>query len=132
LDVKTSLKDYVNYIQTKDEKFLKAHILSLKNHIKKLSEKNYEKLINGLDFVLMFIPIENALLLALQNDDSLFDFALKNKIILVSPTTLFVVLKIIFNSWQVKRQEESVKEIIFLAESLYEKFSLFLEEFDKV
>ena len=80
----------------------------------------------------MFVPIESALMLALENDTTLFDKAFKKKIVLVSPTTLLVALKAIENSWRYERQAQSTGEVVRLAEKLYSKVRSFVEDLDKV
>ncbi|MEA3553717.1 MAG: DNA recombination protein RmuC [Campylobacterota bacterium] len=138
IDSKTSLSSYEQYTSTQDEsekdKFLKTHLISINNHINDLSDKKYEKLngINTLDFIFMFIPIESALMLALENDKELFDKAFKKKIVLVSPTTLLVALKAVENSWRYEKQAQSTTEVIRLAEKLYNKVRTFIEDFEKV
>jgi len=114
--------------------YLKNHIASIKEHIKSLSNKKYENLkeINSLDFIFMFIPIEGALLLALGNDGNLYDEAFKQKIILVSPTTLLVALRAVENTWRYERQAQNIAEVGKRAELLYGKFVLFTEDLQKV
>lgn len=134
IDAKTSLKDYIEYINTNNEEYLKKHIESIKKHIKTLSEKNYEKLegINSLEFILMFIPIENALNVAIKNEPSLFDFALSKNIILVNPTTLLIALKTIEQNWKYEKQNKNMQEIIKLAERLYDKMRGFFEDLENI
>lgn len=138
IDAKTSLRAYEEYIACEDdsqkEVFLTKHIVAIKDHIKTLSNKNYEKLkeVNSLDFIFMFIPIEGALLLAMQNDTSLFDNAFKQRIILVSPTTLLVALRAVENSWRYEKQAKNTEEVIKRAELLYTKFVNFIEDLDEV
>ena len=138
IDAKTSLtayEQYVSSVETDDKKsFLDNHIISINNHINELSDKKYEELkgINSLDFIFMFIPIESALMLALENDTELFDKAFKKKIVLVSPTTLLVALKAIENSWKYEKQAQNTTEVIRLAEKLYSKVKGFVDDFDKV
>jgi len=138
IDAKTSLVAYKRYIESEDEiikrGFLKAHIASIKRHIDTLSEKKYENLqgINSLDFVFMFIPIENALMVALEADDTLFEYAFKRKVVLVTPTTLLVSLRAIESSWRYEYQAKNISEVIKNAEALYDKVRGFLEDFDRV
>lgn len=137
VDAKTSLNAYTEYINANDEEkgiYLKSHILSIKEHIKSLSIKKYENLkeINSLDFVFMFIPIESALMLALENDVNLYDEAFKQKIILVSPTTLLVALRAVENTWRYERQAQNIADVAKRAELLYNKFQLFVEDLQKV
>jgi len=134
IDAKTSLNAYIEYIKTEDKIFLIEHIKNLKNHIDILASKKYENLkgVNSLDFVFMFIPIENVLTSALEYDSSLFEYAFKKRVILVSPTTLLVSLRAIESSWRFERQAKNIEEVVKTAENLYDKVRLFLEEFDKV
>ncbi|MBL0687092.1 MAG: DNA recombination protein RmuC [Sulfurospirillum sp.] len=138
IDAKTSLLAYNEYRASNDEitkqEYLKNHIKSVKDHIKGLSNKSYENLknINSLDFVFMFIPIESALLLALENDVNLYEEAFKQKIILVSPTTLLVALRAVENTWRYERQAQSISDVYKRAEELYKKFTGFVEDLQKV
>ncbi|MBL0703413.1 MAG: DNA recombination protein RmuC [Sulfurospirillum sp.] len=138
IDAKTSLLAYNEYRASNDEitkqEYLKNHIKSVKEHIKGLSNKSYENLknINSLDFVFMFIPIESALLLALENDVNLYEEAFKQKIILVSPTTLLVALRAVENTWRYERQAQSISDVYKRAEELYKKFTGFVEDLQKV
>ncbi len=137
IDAKTSLSAYEQYLSCAEEEkpsYLNAHLVSINRHIDSLAEKKYEKLhgVNSLDFIFMFVPIESALMLALENDATLFDKAFKKKIVLVSPTTLLVALKAIENSWRYERQAQSTGEVVRLAEKLYSKVRSFVEDLDKV
>lgn len=138
IDAKTSLRAYEEYISCKDENekalHLTRHITAIKEHIRTLGNKNYENLkgLNTLDFILMFVPIEGALLLAMQNDTSLYDNAFRQHIILVSPTTLLVALRAVENSWRYEKQANSTAEVIKRAELLYSKFVNFIDDLDEV
>jgi DNA recombination protein RmuC len=138
IDAKMSLIAYNDYTNNEDENlkkiYLKNHINSIKEHIKSLANKKYENLkeINSLDFIFMFIPIEGALLLALGNDANLYDEAFKQKIILVSPTTLLVALRAVENTWRYERQSQNIAEVSKRAELLYSKFVSFVEDLKKV
>lgn len=138
IDAKTSLVAYNEYMSSEDELTkalqLKSHISSIKEHIKGLANKKYENLkeINSLDFIFMFIPIEGALLLALENDVNLYDEAFKQKIILVSPTTLLVALRAVENTWRYERQAQNIADVTQRAEQLYSKFYGFVEDLQKV
>ncbi|MDX9744818.1 MAG: DNA recombination protein RmuC [Arcobacteraceae bacterium] len=138
IDAKTSLVAYNEYMSSEDELTkalqLKSHISSIKEHIKGLANKKYENLkeINSLDFIFMFIPIEGALLLALENDVNLYDEAFKQKIILVSPTTLLVALRAVENTWRYERQAQNIADVTQRVEQLYSKFYGFIEDLQKV
>ncbi|PID47179.1 MAG: recombinase RmuC [Proteobacteria bacterium] len=138
IDAKTSLSAYNEYASSKDEEnreiHLKNHIISIKNHIKTLANKRYENLqnVNTLDFIFMFIPIEGALLTALESDVNLYDEAFKRKIILVSPTTLLVALRAVENTWRYERQAQSIADVYIRAEELYKKFNNFVEDLQRL
>lgn len=139
IDAKTSLTAYEQYVSNEEDSnlkqdYLKAHLLSINTHIDTLSQKRYEELkgVNTLDFIFMFIPIESALMIALENDKGLFDKAFKKKIVLVSPTTLLIALKAVENSWRYEKQAQNTAEVIRLAEKLYGKVRGFVEDFEKV
>lgn len=142
IDSKVSLKSYESFVgkssadsgESADNSDFLAYIFSLKNHIKELSKKNYESLLDGasLDFVLMFIPIEGAFLDAVRYDSELFTFAYNKNIILVSPTTLLATLRTIGNIWRNERQNNNVSEILSTASALYDKFNGFYESLEEV
>jgi len=138
IDAKTSLIAYERYINTQDSKakaeHLKAHIDSIKKHINSLSEKNYENLkgLNTLDFIFMFMPIEGALATALEHNTTLYDYALNQKIILVSPTTLLVAMRTIENIWRQEKQNKNAKDIAKRAGAMYDKFVGFSEDMVKI
>ncbi len=138
IDAKTSLTAYEQYVSSieDDDKqsFLNSHIVSMNNHINQLSDKKYEELkgVNTLDFIFMFVPIESALMLALENDKTLFDKAFKKKIVLVSPTTLLVALKAIENSWRYEKQAKNINDVYDRATKLYEKLEGFTSTLENV
>ena len=139
VDSKVSLTAYERYRSETDpgeqKKHLKLHIHSIKNHIKDLSEKSYQELygINTLDFVILFIPIEGAFTLALQEDDRLFDDAYKNKnIILTSPSTLMIALRIVENVWRFERQNINAQKISDEAAKLYDKMATVVESLEDI
>lgn len=113
---------------------LKEHLLSISGHIKGLSEKKYEKLlgVNTLDYVLLFMPIEGAFLLALQEDGEFFKRAYESNILVVSPSTLLVTLRTIEHIWRTQRQQEHANKIAAEAEAMYDKLVLFVEEMQRV
>lgn len=127
VDSKVSLTAYTNFIGAEDEsertRFLKLHLDSVKSHIKLLSEKKYQEMSQETpDFVLIFMPIESAFSLALQNDSQLFQFAWEKRIVLVSPTTLMVTLRTIYSIWRQEKQSRNAMEIARLGGALYDKF----------
>ena len=138
IDAKTSLVAYERFINADDsapkELYLKEHIQAIRNHIRSLGEKNYDKLlgINTLDFIFMFVPIEGALATALENDPALYDHAFKKQILLVGPTTLLIGLRAIENVWKYEKQTQNAKEIANRAGALYDKFVNFSEDMIKL
>ncbi len=138
VDSKVSLNAYERYINTSGEieklDALKEHLISIRSHIKLLSQKSYEDLagIHSLDFTLLFMPIEGSFLLALQEDPTFFKSAYEQNIMVVSPSTLLVTLRTIEHIWRNERQEQHAKEIAQKAEGLYEKLVLFVEDMDKI
>jgi len=135
IDSKVSLKDYVDYVADQtNEVALKKHISSIENQIKNISIKEYENLegVRSLDFIFVFIPIEGALLLALQHKHSLFDDALKKNIMLVSPSMLSMSLKTVNFMWQTDKQNKNADEIARQASGMYDKLALFIEDLDKI
>ncbi|MBZ4191304.1 DNA recombination protein RmuC [Niabella beijingensis] len=138
IDSKVSLTAYVNYfnaadLKTKQEQ-LRLHIRSVTDHIEKLADKNYQTLagLNTPDYVFLFMPVESALTLALNQHPDLFEQALKRKIVLITPTTLVATLKVVKLLWQKENQVKNVEEIFRQCGELYNKFVLFLEEMDRV
>ncbi len=138
IDAKTSLVAYEKYINASDsdpkELYLKEHTQALRNHIRSLAEKNYDKLlgINTLDFIFMFVPIEGALATALENEPALYDEAFKKQILLVGPTTLLIGLRAIENVWKYEKQTQNAKEIASRAGALYDKFVNFSDDMIKL
>jgi DNA recombination protein RmuC len=138
IDSKVSLTAYEKYCTAdtddKRDKRLKEHILSVRTHIKALSEKRYEELegIKTLDFVLMFLPIEGAFWTAIESEQSLFNEAFDKNIMLVSPSTLLATLRIINNIWRYEDQNKNALVIAKKAGDLYDKFVGFVEALDDV
>ena len=133
IDSKVSLTAYNNFInsQSEEEKIiaLKAHLVSVRQHMKSLSEKNYQNLSpNGLDFIIMFIPIEPAYILAIQSEKNLYEEALEKRIVFVSPTLLIPSLQLIKNVWKQEYQNRHVLDIANKAGDLYDKFVGFTED----
>ncbi len=138
IDAKVSLVAYERYVNEEDQDeragLLKLHIQSIRRHMKQLSEKDYQKLegIEGLDFVLLFIPIEPAFSLAVQNDQELFNDAYSANIVVVSPTTLIATLRTIANIWKNEHQNQNALEIARQSGNLYDKFVGFSNDLLKV
>ena len=135
IDSKVSLKDYKEYIaDISNEEALDRHVKSIENQIKNISIKEYENLegVKTLDFILVFIPIEGALLSAYNKNQSLHSDALKKNVLLVSPSSLSMSLKLVNFMWQTANQNKNSEEIARQAGNMYDKLALFVEELDKV
>lgn len=138
IDSKVSLVAYEKYSSAEDEvtreRSVKEHIISLRNHIKGLSAKEYQNIagLNPPDFVLMFVPIEPAFSLAVQKDPTIFNDAFENNIVIVSPSTLLATLRTIENIWRRESQNKNALEIARRSGALYDKFVGFVEDLDKV
>lgn len=138
IDSKVSLVAYERFISESDEQARNGHmrelILSIKTHIKQLSEKNYQSGIglNSPDFVLLFVPIESSFTLAAQYDAELFSFAWDRKVVIVSPTTLLATLRTIASVWKNEKQTKNAQEIATKAGNLYDKFAAFVEDMHKI
>lgn len=128
VDSKVTLTAYEKYINEENEeeknRFLKEHLISLKRHIDQLSEKNYHDLyqMESPDFVLLFIPIEPAFALALNEDTTLYNKAFEKNIVIVTPSTLLATLRTIDSMWTNQKQQENAVEIARQAGALYDKF----------
>ena len=148
LDSKVSLVAWTRYMsiedgtsenagENRDEKraaALKEHIQSLRQHVKSLGEKRYAEIpeLNSLDFVLMFVPIEAALIGALQADPELAEFGLRNKVALLSPTNFLATMRTVASLWSVHKQNANAREIARRAGLLYDKFAGFIENLQGV
>ena len=136
IDSKVSLVAWDEFIAQdnieEQQKFLQQHIRSIRTHIDGLSKKNYPKYSLALDYVLLFIPIEPAFLEAVKTDIQLWKYAYDRKILLVSPTNLFAVLKIIADLWKVEQQNKNAIDIADKAGLLYDKFALFFDNFENI
>ena len=128
VDSKVSLTAYEQFINTEDdiekERFLKDHVNSLKRHVEQLSEKKYEDIykIESPDFVLLFVPIEPAFAVALNEDNTLYNKAFERNIVIVTPTTLLATLRTIDTMWNNEKQQRNALEIARQAGALYDKF----------
>ncbi len=136
IDSKVSLiawDAFVSEASIEDQQaFMAEHIKCLKQHIDGLSKKNYPKYALALDYVLLFIPIEPAFLEAVKRDANLWKYAYDKKILLVSPTNLFAVLKIIADLWKVEQQNRNAIDIAEKAGMLYDKFVGFISNMEDV
>lgn len=138
IDSKVSLTEYERYSSATDDKereqALKRHLLSIRAHIKQLSEKKYEQLHGqgSPDFVLLFVPVEPAFNLAVQHDNELFGDAFDRNIVLVSTSTLLATLRTVASLWQQEKQNQNAQEIARQAANLYDKFVDFSNDLVKV
>jgi len=138
IDSKVSLNAYISYCKTDNESHKeiasKELVKSITSHIKGLSSKRYEEIegVRTLDFVLLFIPVEGAFILATSSDDSLFKMAFEHNIMLVSPSTLYVTLRTIENIWRNEHQNENAQLISKKAADLYDKFAGFVSDIEDI
>ena len=136
VDSKVTLNAYEQALASEDEddreQFLRQHLSNLRAHVRNLSEQDYDKLpdVRSLDFVLLFVPIESAFTLAMEHDHKLFTDAFANRIVIVSPTTLMMTLRIINNVWRYEKQNRNAQEIARRAGALYDKLRGLVEEMD--
>ncbi len=127
IDSKVSLTAYEQFVNAEEDQrpiFLKAHVNSIKKHVDQLSAKNYQDLydIESPDFVLMFIPIEPAFAVAINDDNSLYNKAFEQNIVIVTPSTLLATLRTIDTMWNNEKQQQNALEIAKQAGALYDKF----------
>ncbi|MFT5166973.1 MAG: DNA recombination protein RmuC, partial [Saprospiraceae bacterium] len=134
IDSKVSLVAYERYYNEpedkKRKKHLKAHVDSVKKHIKDLSSKNYQQLyqINSPDYLLLFVPIEAAFSLAITEEKKIFIDALEKNIVIVTTSTLLATMRTVSYIWKQERQKKSVLEIARQSGLLYDKFCNFVED----
>ncbi|WP_320814360.1 DNA recombination protein RmuC [Flavobacterium sp.] len=138
VDSKVSLTAYERFVNEEDDDakatFLKEHVNSVKRHVDQLSDKNYQDIyeMESPDFVLLFIPIEPAFALALNEDNSLYNKAFEKNIVIVTPTTLLATLRTIDSMWTNQKQQENAIEIARQAGALYDKFEGFVGDLVKI
>jgi len=136
VDSKVSLVAWERYVSETDpnaqKQALEAHIKSLKAHIDGLSKKNYPKYAKALDHVILFVPIEPAFLEAVKEDTGLWKYAYDKKVLIVGPTNLLLVLKIVADIWQIEKQSKNAIEIAEKAGELYDKLLGFVESMEDV
>jgi DNA recombination protein RmuC len=138
VDSKVSLTAYSDYANAETDEgrkaALKLHLGSVRNHLAEIAKSGYHKLpgVEAPDFVVMFVPVEPAFLLALQADGELWADAYKQGILLVGPTTLLYVIRIVNVLWQQEAQARNVRDVMERGAALYEKFVGFVEDLDKV
>lgn len=138
VDSKVSLTAYEKYINEEDDEqksnFLKEHVNSIKRHVEQLGSKNYQHLyqMESPDFVLLFIPIEPAFAIALNEDTQLYNKAFERNIVIVTPSTLLATLRTIDSMWTNQKQQENAYEIARQAGALYDKFDGFVTDLVKI
>ena len=130
IDAKTPLEAYLDSIDAKDDKerknSLKRHSKNLLGHVKDLSSKDYWKNLQGSpDFVIMFIPVEACLASGLEYDKTIFEEAIKNKVILATPMTLVALVKSISYGWQQKKISDSIQEVSKVSRELFDRVQVF-------
>lgn len=133
IDSKVSLVDYERFVNAEEAErthFLKAHIHSIRRHVDELSAKNYQDLyqMESPDFVLLFIPIEPAFAVAINEDNSLYNRAFEKDIVIVTPATLLATLRTIDTMWKNEKQQRNALEIATQAGALYDKFEGLLKD----
>lgn len=138
VDAKVSLTAYEEHANAgtdhQRDVALKRHLDSVRNHIRELSEKNYQQLygLQSLDFVLMFIPVEPAFMLAISHDSDLWQDAWKKNVLLVSPSTLLFVVRTVAHLWRQEQQNRNAQDIASRGAELYDKLVGFVEDLDKL
>ncbi|WP_310555843.1 DNA recombination protein RmuC [Flavobacterium sp.] len=138
VDSKVTLTAYERYINEEDEDLkshhLKEHVNAIKRHVEQLGDKNYHDLyqIESPDFVLLFIPMEPAFALALNEDTTLYNKAFEKNIVIVTPSTLLATLRTIDSMWTNQKQQENALEIARQAGALYDKFEGFVADLIKI
>ncbi len=138
VDSKVTLTAYEKFINEDDDilknQYLKEHVSAIKRHVEDLGNKNYQDLyhIESPDFVLLFIPIEPAFALALNEDTTLYNRAFEKNIVIVTPSTLLATLRTIDSMWANQKQQDNALEIARQAGALYDKFEGFLSDLIKI
>lgn len=136
IDSKVSLTAFERCVNAETDEdraaALRAHLASVRAHIRSLGDKDYAQLYEGVSFTLMFIPLEGAASLALQNDPELAAFAWERDVMIATPTTLMMAMRTVHNLWTIDRQNQNARAIAQRAGFLYDKFEGFLTDLDKV
>ncbi len=138
IDSKLNLIEYEKYFhaseKSDEQEAIKNHLSALKRHIKNLHDKNYTTIykLGGIDFVILFIPLESAFSVAIQGDSSLLDFAYKQGVIIASPSTLLATLRTVSHLWKEEYQNRYAVEIAKQSGALYDKFVSFVEDLKKI
>tara|TARA_R110000868_G_scaffold35362_1_gene126892 strand:- start:16694 stop:18118 length:1425 start_codon:yes stop_codon:yes gene_type:complete len=136
IDSKVSLTAFERCVNAEDEEVrgaaLKQHINSVRTHIKALGDKDYAQFYEGVSFTLMFIPLEGAASLALQNDPEITVYAWERDVMIATPTTLMMAMRTVQNLWTIDRQNQNAREIASRAGSLYDKFEGFVGDLEMI
>ncbi|MCQ2291223.1 MAG: DNA recombination protein RmuC [Muribaculaceae bacterium] len=136
IDSKVSLTAYVDYVNADDDtvrnEALKRHIASVKKHVDELAAKKYQQIKDSADFVMMFVPNEPAYMLAMSNDALLWEYAYKRQVVMVSPTHLISVVKLISQLWARDRQSKNAIAIADEAGKMYDKLVGFMADMESV
>lgn len=136
IDSKVSLTAFVNYTacgsETERRQHLASHVASVRQHVAELGRKEYQRLLDSPDFVIMFIPNEPAFLAALQSDAAIWADAYERKVIISSPTNLFALLKLVDDLWKRSAQNKNTQEIVACGVGLYEQLAAFTASLEGV
>lgn len=136
IDSKVSLTAFVGYVGAETEaeraQFLAAHLSSVRQHVTELGRKEYQRLLNSPDFVIMFVPNEPAFLAALQSDPAIWSDAYDKKVIISSPTNLFALLKLVDDLWKRNAQNKNTADIVSYGTKLYEQLVAFTASLENV
>jgi DNA recombination protein RmuC len=138
IDSKVSINAYNDFLKAVNDEerkaALKRHIASVRSHYVELAERNYQRLsgIQSPDFVVMFVPIEPAFMLAMQEDDGLWLDAYQKGVLLAGPTTVLFVVRIVENLWSQEQQVRNVKDVMKRGALLYDKFVGFVADMEKI
>ncbi len=138
IDSKVSLTAYEKYVSCEDEDekkdYLRQHLLSFRNHIRELSSKGYQDIpgITSLNYVLMFVPLESAFMLAIETESDLYSEAFEKNVIIVCPSTLLATLRTIHSIWQFEYQNANAREIAESAGRMYDKFVTFVDHLEEI
>jgi DNA recombination protein RmuC len=138
IDAKVSIVAYNDYANSDSDSgkdvALKRHIESIRAHIKGLSSKNYQEIyqLTSLDFVIMFVPVEPAFMLAIAQDAELWQDAWTKNVLLVSPSTLLFVVRTVAHLWRQEQQTRNSQDIAKRGAELYDKLVGFVDDFEKI
>lgn len=136
IDSKVSLTAYADYTAAEDaaarEQYLAAHVASVRQHVKELGSKEYQRLLQSPDFVIMFVPNEPAFLTALQSDTAIWSDAYDRKVIVSSPTNMFALLKLVDDLWKRNDQSKNTADIVTYGTKLYDQLVAFVSALEGV